>query len=159
MAGHIYIHCRAAEMITYGRIIRLMAEGYFGSSTHVNPPNRGEASARTDWTSFEIFWAGKDHRPIHVERITDPKLLEALATEVAEKFEDHEVEDKHGIVARVRASRQTFHFEYGELTEVAWEMLDDAEMHLASHLDGIIESIEGFWTAELDQLVAWKPKT
>lgn len=156
MAGHIYIHCRSADTVTYRQLVEQMADGYFGDRARVNPVCDDEHAVRTDWDSFEIFWAS-DRRPIYVERITDPARLAMLAEAVAEKFEDYHVDDKHGLVARLRESRQTFHFEYGELTEEAWEMFDDTERYLARHLDGVVESIEGFWNEELDQLVAWKP--
>jgi len=157
MAGHIYIHCRSAKTLTYSQLVKQMVEGYFGDGARVNPVCDEEHAARTDWDSFEIFWAS-GRRPIYVERITEPAQLKELADEVAEKFEDYHVADTHGIVARVRESRQTFHFEYGELTEAAWEMFDDTERFIARHLDGIIESIEGFWNEELDQIVVWKPR-
>lgn len=156
MANHIYVHCRSAEMLTYGEIVEQISDGYFESTPRFNPPCDGEHAARADWSNFEVIWH-PDRRPIFVERITSPDLLKAIADEAAEKFEDFEIEDKHQLVARLRESRQTFHFEFGELTDEAWEMLDDLESYLASRLDGVVESLEGFFDADLDPLVAWEP--
>jgi hypothetical protein len=155
MANFIYVHCRSAAKIPYGEIVQLISDG-FESPPRFAPPCEGDAATDADWSSFEVYWH-PERRPLFVERITSADLLKELAEETAEKFEDFEIVDDHQFVARVRDARQTFHFEFGELTDVAWEMLDDLEMHLASRLDGVVESVEGFYDEDLNPLVSWEP--
>jgi len=157
MANHIYVHCQSDELIKYRDIAERMAVGHFDEPPTLNPPSEGDVATRTGWQTFELFWH-PERRPIYVERITDRARITAIVDEVAEKFEDYGLEDSRHLVARLRTSKQTFHFEFGELSDNAWDMLDDIEIYLSKRLDGIVEALEGLYDSSLSPLVVWEPE-
>lgn len=149
MANHIYIYCKADHGVEYRDVVEHI-EIMGPDDVEIDPPAEGTAATNREWTFFEVRYA-KEKRPIQVERLVGTDVP-AMIDDALERLEGG-TGDSAKVREHLRATRQVIHFELGDVPDEVWDMLDETELFVAQRLDGIIGASEGFYDAQLAQLV------
>lgn len=149
MANHIYIYCKADHGLEYRDVVeRIDSTG--PDDITIDPPSQGEPATSREWDFFAVTYR-ETKRPVQIERITGddvPSMIDDALDRLDEGTGETDRVREH-----LRATRQVFHIELGDVPDEVWNMLDETELFIASKLDGIIGANEGFYDAELSQLV------
>jgi hypothetical protein len=159
MSNHIYVLCKSLEHIEYNVVVSRIEA--FDDIFTIEPPSLGRQMKATDWVSFEVRYA-TSRRPIQIERITERARVNAIAADEVERLDAHiKSTGATGpsikkLRQELRKTKQIFHFEFGDISERIWEMLDDAESALAKALDGIVGASDGFYDKGLRPIFTWR---
>ncbi|MBA3458806.1 MAG: hypothetical protein H0T46_02515 [Deltaproteobacteria bacterium] len=149
MANHIYIYCKADHGLEYRDVVeRIDTTG--PDDITIDPPSEGELATSKEWDFFAVTH-GTSKRPVQIQRITGDDVR-PMIDDALERLDDGTGETDR-VREHLRATRQVFHIELGDVPDEVWNMLDETELFIARKLDGIIGANEGFYDAELSQLV------
>ena len=141
MSYFLYIFCRSQSPINRQEITEFIEEGvYFDEDPRYEPPAQFGENQGDNWDSFKLYYQD-NKKPVTFYRNAQD---ESLRNQIEDAVDDVEMFGKaskeQSLIRHLEASQQviTVEIDRSDLTEDAWDLINNLERYLAKEYGGVI---------------------
>ena len=158
MARSVWIFCQDDKFINFKDIAEFIKDGWWFDDC---------PGFNIDEKSFVEINYDPNLRPISIELIDDPQMVEEIKQESHELYIDRielnslaDEEVKNKIVAKIAATTNIYkvEFSWSDLIEDCWDMMASVEAFLARKKRGVILADEGAYDENLQLIINFHSK-